>query len=163
MPFQTAIYSDPAPAIAGDFASANPWSSLLAGPGQIVSGASGVTPGRFVWLDSTRTLASNTGTGVPDGLVKRSPGQALITTYLAEAGNLIQPGQPLTVYDEIDMWVATTTTATVKQKVFAVLATGAIATGAAGATISGAVETRFYVHSAGAVGELIKISHRAIG
>lgn len=163
MAFQTAIYTDPAPAIEGDFASANPWSSVLAGPGQIVSGASGLTSGRFAWLDATATLASNTGTGVPAGFVKRSPGQALITTYLSEAGNLIQPGQAVTLYDGGDFWAKTTTTATRGQKVFAVLATGVISTGAAGATIAGAIETRWYVHSAGAVGELIKISHRAIG
>lgn len=163
MAFQTAINDDFAPGIAGDFASADPWASVLAGPGAFVAGASGLTPGLFAWLDANRVAASNTGTGSPAGFVKRNK-EGLITAYLGEAGNLIQPGQPITLYNVGAFWAVTTTVATVGQKVFAVLATGAIATGAAGATIAGAVETKFFVGQVspspnpGAIGQVIKIT-----
>jgi len=164
MPFQTAINTEFAPGLPGDFASANVWTSVLAGPGAFVAGPSGLTCGLFAWLDTaTRTQASNTGTGSPDGFVHRNM-SALITTWLGETGNVIQPGQAITLHNGGDFWAITTTLATVRQKVFAVNATGAIATGAAGATIAGATETKFWVGQVspspnpGAVGQIIKIT-----
>lgn len=163
MPFQNSVNLTPAPAQAGDFASANPRSSVIAGPGALVAGASGIAAGLFAWIDSTQTYAANTGTGVPDGFVHRGSNPARITAYLAETGGVLPSGFEVTLHDSGDFWATTLTTATRGQKVFAVNADGTIKTGAAGATIAGATETSWYVQSNGAVGEVIKISHRRVG
>jgi hypothetical protein len=84
--------------------------------------------------------------------------QALIVTWLAEASMNIPVGQPVTLMSAGDFWAKTLTTATVGQKVFAVLADGTIKTGAAGATIAGAIETKWFVGSAAAANELVKIT-----
>lgn len=168
MPFQTAINDDLAPGVAGDFASANPWSSVLAGPGAFIAGANGLQAGLFAWIDADGVRVNNTGTGAPAGFVHRSY-QALITTYLAESGNVIQPGQAVTLHDGGDFWAITTTVATRGQKVFARLTDGAIGTGAPGATVAGYAETRFWVGQVspspnpGAIGQIIKITHRVTG
>lgn len=47
MGFQTKVNRQQAPAIAGDFASANPRASMLATEGTLVAGVSGVTVGVF--------------------------------------------------------------------------------------------------------------------
>ena len=52
MGFQTTVNLQQAPAVAGDFATANPRASFPAGEGQYVAGASGVTVGRFAWIDA---------------------------------------------------------------------------------------------------------------
>lgn len=172
--FQTQVSYQPAPAVAGDFASSNPRASVLAGPGSLVAGASGVTVGLFAWAISNGAAdpstgetdfyntVSNAGSGVPTGFVHREQ-QALITTWLAAASNVVPQGLPVVLHQAGDFWAATATTATVGQKVFASLTTGAISTGAAGATIAGSIETKWFVMSAGAVGELIKISSWALG
>lgn len=155
MSFQSQVNLQPAPAVAGAFASANPRAVLLAGPGAVVAGATGVTVGAFAWV--TNGVALNSGAGVPSGIVHRG-NQALITTFLAETSNSVPQGLPLTVYTQGDFWMQTGTIATVGQKVFASLTTGQVQTGAAGATIAGYIETKWFVASAGAVNELIKIT-----
>jgi len=157
MAFQTKINQQPAPGLPGDFASANPRASVLAGPGALVSGANGLTPGLFGWSDADGKV-SNTGTGAPTGFVHREMGIASITNFLDQAGNLIMPGREVTLFNEGDFWARATTVTSIGQKVFAVLATGAVATGEAGATIAGAVETNFRVGSVALVGEVFKIT-----
>lgn len=158
MPFQTVVNTYQAPATPGQFASANPRACVLAGPGGFVADSAGATVGRFAWVDSsTNTKASNAGSGAPRGLIAFEL-QATITTWLAESGSLIQPGMPVTLFDQGDFWVQTLTIATVGQKVFASNTDGTVKTGAAGATISGYTETKWFVDSAGAANELIKIS-----
>jgi hypothetical protein len=48
-------------------------------------------------------------------------------------------------------------------KAFASLTTGAVQFGAAGATIGGTVETKYFAMSVGAQNELVKISSQALG
>ena len=156
MPFQTSVNITPAPAVAGDFASANPNASVLAGPGAFVAGTGGANVGLFGWADANG-LVTNAGSGVPTGFIHRDM-QALIVTWLAEASMNIPAGQPVTLMSAGDFWAKTLTTATVGQKVFAVLADGTIKTGAAGATIAGAIETKWFVGSAAAANELVKIT-----
>ncbi|HGG5935697.1 TPA: hypothetical protein ACJI9R_003812, partial [Cronobacter sakazakii] len=109
----------------------------------------------FAWAVSG--VATNTGTGAPSGFVHRD-GQAAITEWLGASSNVIQAGREVTLMVAGDFWARTATAATRGQKIFAVLADGTIKTGAAGATISGAVETPFYAGSACDAGELVKIS-----
>ena len=161
MAFQQSVGIAFAPAQAGDFASANPRASVLAGAGSLVAGASGVTVGLFAWANSAG-LVSNAGSGAPTGFVHRES-NASITAWLGTSGNLIQPGREITLHQAGDFWAVTTTTYTKGQKVFASLTTGQIATGAAGATITGFIETKWVVgmptlNATGAAGELIKIS-----
>jgi hypothetical protein len=156
MSFQSQVNIQPAPACAGDFASANPRAVLLAGPGAVVAGSTGVNTGVFAWV--LLGVALNSGTGAPSGMVRRN-NEALITTFLAESGTNIPQGLPLTVYTQGDFWVQNTVAvATVGQKVFASLTTGQVQTAAAGATVAGYIETKWFVASPGAVGELIKIT-----
>lgn len=156
MGFQKTINIQPAPAVEGDFASANPRASVLAGEGAFIADAVGVTVGRFAWADATGKV-KNAGSGAPTGFVHREQ-QALITEWLGETSMLVPEGLPITLHNEGDFWVKTLTVATIGQKVYASLTTGDVKTDAAGATVAGYIETRWSVKSAGAVGELIKIS-----
>ena len=96
MGFQTTVQSQQAPACAGDFASGNPRAATVSPEGGFVAGAAGVTVGRFAWIQSDGVTVLNTGTGKPDGFIHREQ-QALISTYLAESGNLIPVGFPVTL------------------------------------------------------------------
>lgn len=155
MGFQTQINQYLAPAVAGDFASANPRASVLPTAERIVAGVGGVTIGRFAWLDGTTVL--NAGTAAPSGFVHRDL-QALNFNLLSDATMVIPEGYGVTLHSQGDFWARTTTVATVGQKVFASLTTGEIATGAAGATVTGFVETRWSVASPADANELIKIT-----
>jgi len=95
------------PAVEGDFASANPRATLLAGPGALVAGPSGVLVGKFAWVNpSDFTTTSNQGTApnAPDGFVHRDQ-QALITVYLETASQAIPEGFPVTLHNAGDFWV----------------------------------------------------------
>lgn len=153
--FQKSMNQYPAPGIEGSFASLNPYASYVAGDGALIVGPDGLTIGRFAWV--VKGVAANKGTGAPAGFVPRD-GQASIVEWLGAASNLIQPGRECTLHTAGDYWAVTTTAATVGQKVFASLTTGEIATGAAGASVDGFIETAFSVASTAAAKERIKIS-----
>lgn len=161
MGFQKQVYIEPAAAVAGDFASANPRSTVLAGPGALVAGAAGVTVGRFAWSDADGKV-TNAGSGVPTGFVHREQ-QGVITIWLAEATMIIPGGLGVTLHNGGDFWVATKTAATLGQKIFASNTDGTVSTGAAGATIAGHTETNMFVGSAGAIGALIKMTSYNLG
>lgn len=156
MPFQTQVNVTPAPAVAGDFASANPNASVPAGPGAFVAGTGGANVGVFGWADANG-LVTNAGSGAPTGFIHRDM-QALIVTWLAEASMNIPEGQPVTLMSAGDFWAQTLTTATVGQKVFASNTDGTVKTGDAGATVAGYTETKWFVGSAAAANELVKIT-----
>lgn len=135
--FQRTVNLQQAAAVAGDFASANPRSSVVGHEGTLVAGPNGVTVALFAWATSAG-LVSNAGTGKPTGFVHRRQGAALITDYLGETSNLIPQGFEVTLMSSGDYWVApTVSTAVIGHKVFANFATGAIQTAAAGSTIAG--------------------------
>jgi len=114
--FQTQVNINPAPGVAGDFCSANPRASVLAGPGALVAGAAGVYIGRFAWaypnagvtnpltgeVDGYSTVA-NYGAGTPTGFVHREQ-QALITTFLATNSMLVPTGYPVVLHQAGDFW-----------------------------------------------------------
>ncbi len=139
MSFQSQVNIQQAPAVEGDFCSANPRFSVVAGEGQIVASALGCIVGRFAWLDdATGTLASNSGTGAPDGFVHRDQ-QALITAYLAEEGMTIPTGFAVTLHGGGDFWMKNTGTNAVTRgmKAYANYANGAITFAATGAPPTG--------------------------
>jgi hypothetical protein len=158
MGFQTQVNITPAPAVAGDFASDNPIASVVAGPGQLVAGTNGCNVGVFGWADVNGVM-TNTGTGVPTGFVARDL-EAVGFNLLSQSFNNIPQGMAVTAYSAGDFWAVTSTAATPGQKIFAKLADGTICTGAAGATIAGFIETKWYVPEgfSCAIGELVKMT-----
>ena len=155
MGFQTQVNAQQAPAVAGDFASANPRAAVVSPEGAFVAGAGGINVATFAWIQSDgKTLLNTDAAAKPDGFVHREQ-QALISTYLAESGNNIPAGFPVTLMRTGDYYFKANTNAAVKgQKVFAKLADGTTRTGAAGATIAGFIETDFVVSVACGSGEL---------
>lgn len=138
MGFQTQVNRYPAPAVAGDFASSNPRSSVVSPEAGFVSGAAGVTVGKFAWVQADGVTVLNTGTGVPSGFVHREQ-QALITAYLGEATMVIPVGQPVTLQRTGDYWATETVAAATRdQKIFAKFQDGSVTAAAAGSTIAGA-------------------------
>ena len=158
MGFQTQVNAQQAPACAGDFASANPRAATVSPEGGFVAGAAGVTVGRFAWIQSDGVTVLNTGTGKPNGFIHRDQ-QALISTYLAESGNLIPVGFPVTLMRTGDYWAKANNNSAVKgEKAFANLTDGTVEFDAAGATVAGYIETDFACSRPAASGELAVMS-----
>ena len=141
MPFQNQVAVQPAPAVAGDFASANPRFAYPAGPGGLVSGSAGVTIGAFAWVsaaaidqDNAPTIVNSFGAGPVSGFVHREQ-QGLITTFLADNGMTIQPGYNMGLMTGGDFWVKNSgsTQALVGQKAYASFVNGSVNFAATGA------------------------------
>lgn len=129
MAFQTSVNQQPAPGIAGDFASANPRRTVIAGPGGLICGPAGVACGNFGWVDvATGTIVNNFGSGPPQGFVHNAH-TGLITTYLGGSTLVIPGGFGMgDLFVAGDFWAKNTalTAAVPGQKVFANNATGSI-------------------------------------
>ena len=146
--FQQQVYNQPVQAVAGDFASLNPYFTFNAGPGGLVAGAAGCTVGLFAWAinpddpNGGPTLASNTGIGAPTGFVHRAL-QGLNTTFLSDASMLIPQGLHVTLMTGGDFWVINngTAQALIGQKAFAITANGKAAFANAGTVYGGASAT----------------------
>lgn len=162
MPFQNTVNRYNPLAVEGDFASANPRATAIAGEAGLVAGPLGVLVGRFAWLipgssaaDTNGTIVTTFGQGgvKPYGFVGRKQGDALITTYLAENSNLIRAGFGLTLFTAGDFFakVAGSTPATVGAAVYASYADGSVYIGAApaGATATGSLGSTFTATGSG--------------
>lgn len=151
--FPNQVNAIQAPAVEGDFASANPRSTVLAGEGALVSGrgvidgvlVNGIVVGRFAWKsyesidnDEAPGTVNTFGSGLPAGLVHRLQ-VGLITTYLATSSLVLLRGQQAVVFNNVDLWVKNrgATAATVGMKAFAAFADGAVSFAAAGSTPGG--------------------------
>jgi hypothetical protein len=154
--FQTSTTDQPAFAVAGDFASQNPYFTFDAGPGGLVAGPSGLIIGRFAWVappldpDGTPQLANNFGAGAVAGFVHREQ-QGLITTYLSYAGMTIVSGCGVTLMSGGDFWVKNdgSTQAMRGQKAYANLADGKVTFAATGAPTQSASVTASVAASTG--------------
>jgi hypothetical protein len=125
MPFQKQVNMYQAPAVAGDFATQNPRSALVAPEDGFVAGSAGVTVGLFAWVQSNGTVLNN-GAGKPDGFIHREM-NALITTYLGESGNVIQGGFPVTIMKTGDYYVTANGSSAVRgEKAYAKLQDGSV-------------------------------------
>lgn len=136
--FQTQVRTTMAPAVEGDFASANPIFSVDAGEGAFVAGLLGVLVARFVWRDGANPNAvNNFGGGAPLGFIHREQ-QGLIVNYLAGYGMTVQPGFGITVMNGGDYWVrnAGSGAVTIGMKAYANLADGSVSFAAAGTAAS---------------------------
>ncbi len=155
--FQKTVNLQPNIGVAGDLATTNPVMSLPSPQGGFVAATGGVTTARFAWVSGT--TVSNAGSGKPDGFLMRQQGQALITQYLGETSNLILAGFPVDVIMRADFYaLVTVANATRGQKAFASLTDGSLQPGNAGATISGYIETDWYIMRDAVVGDLTVIS-----
>lgn len=135
-----------APAVEGDFASGNPRAFVNAGPGGLVAGPNGAVVARFAWLldqyldpnDAPTEVVTSGGTGPIAGIIHRQQ-QALITTYLAEAGMTIPAGFELALMSEGDIWVVNrgTTAAQLGVSVYANYADGSAAFESDGGSFTG--------------------------
>jgi hypothetical protein len=157
--FQNVVNRDPAPAVEGDFASANPRHVLLAGPGALTAAAAGLTIGRFGFARNDTGVTGNVDPGVPFrvGFVHRNQ-PTLITAWLGAGSMLVTSGLEVTLFDLGDFWVRFAAGAAIGLKVFASLADGTARAAAAGTVIAGFLETHWTVHSTAAAGEIAKIS-----
>jgi hypothetical protein len=170
MAFQTAINITQAPAVEGDFASANPRHSVLSNEGGFKAGVGGVLIARFAWADvATNTLLLNSGAGAPTGFIHRNV-NGLNTNYFATPGSatsfVIPGGFPVgELFNGGDFWVRNTGAGAVAigQKAFASNTTGQVQFAAAGATVAGYTETKWFAATTGAAGELVKMSNTPLG
>jgi hypothetical protein len=138
MGFQNSVQLQQAPAVAGDFASANPRAAYPSPEAGFVTGAGGVTVGRFAWVQSNDQTVLNSGQGVPTGFIHREQ-QALITTYLADSSNVVPVGFPVTIMRTGDYWATALLSSAVRgEKAFARFQDGAVSFAPAGSTIAGA-------------------------
>lgn len=144
--FQTQVGAAPAPAVAGDFASMNPYYSVDVGAGGFVAGAAGCIVGRFAWAnpgaedsDGFPSTVTNTGAGAPTGFVHRHQ-QGLLTTYLVGASMTIPAGFQMALMKGGDFWVKNDglAAAVPGMKAFVNFADGTAYFAAAGATPTGA-------------------------
>lgn len=155
MPFQKTVNQYNPPAVAGDFASANPRATVFAGEGAFIAGPNGVTVGRFAWVAADGRTVNNfaSGNGKPTGFVHREQ-QALITQYLAEASNVIPAGFPVTLHSEGDFFatIMGSTASTFNAAVYASFTDGSISIGSApaGQSATGSIGATFTATGASA-------------
>lgn len=165
--FQRTVNTDPAPAIEGDFASANPRASMLTEAGKgLFAGSAGVIVGRFARaLVSTGVVTNvNPGGASRTGFVGRDQ-PSLITAWLGESTFTVPGGLEIVLHDDGDFWGRFAAGAVVGQKVFASYADGSLVAGTAGsppqaaaftASIAGTTMTVSAVASGAlAVGDLV--------
>ena len=124
---------------------------MTAGPGQLVVDPTGLIVGRFAWVDPTGIYARNFGTGPVSGLVRRDM-MGLNTVYLSDSSLGLLPGTEATLLTSCDMWVVNagaavtyTPGASAVLKAYANLTTGVVSFAATGATVAGAVETKWFL------------------
>jgi hypothetical protein len=142
MPFPSQVGYNEAPAVLGDWCSANPRFSALSESEGFVAGAS-LYVGRFAWADAaTNKILNSYGSGPPTGFVHRQ-WQALITAFLAETSLQVYPGTQAAAMSGGDFWMLNggTLTTTVGMKVYAKYADGTTAFGPTGNPPSAAVVT----------------------
>jgi len=146
-----------APAVAGDFASVNPRSSVMSNAGGHVAGLNGTAVGLFAWADAVNPNAlNNTGVGLPLGFVHRAQ-QALITQFLDYATQVVPAGLPVVLFDSGDFWAQNdgAVAAVPGMKAYALNASGKVAfnvtgTPPASASATGATLAKIVSNATGA-------------
>ena len=152
--FQTSVRLYPAIGIPGGYAAVNP---IVSTPvGYIVKTA--VTCGAFCWEDTTNAgQVVPSGSGQPLGLVVRNitsvNGAGVVAT------NTMVKGTNVNVAVEGDFYVQPAAEVTKGQKVFASLTDGSVSGAAAGATVSGSIETNWAFATSAEAGEIAIITN----
>jgi hypothetical protein len=118
MPFQSVINNQQAPAVQGDFASTNPFASVLAGEGALVAPPGGLIVGNFFWVGPNGQCSQSFVAGYQIAFLGRNE-QALITEFLGETTLVVPEGFMITGYNVGDYWAKFPAGATVGQNVYA--------------------------------------------
>lgn len=118
MPFPNTVNRLQAPGVKGDFASTNPYSSIVAGPGALVAPEGGLLVGNFAWVGPAGQVSQSFVSGYQIGFCQRNE-QALITEFLGESTLLIPAGFMVTLINGGDLWAEFATGATPGMKVYA--------------------------------------------
>lgn len=118
MSFQTVIQNQQAPGVPGDFASTNPYSTVLGGEGALVAPAGGLKVGNFAWVGPNGQVSQSFIAGYQIGFLGRNM-QALITQFLQEATQLVPQGFMVTLFNGGDFWANFEAGAAVGDFVFA--------------------------------------------
>ncbi|RUV37420.1 hypothetical protein [Mesorhizobium sp. M7A.F.Ca.MR.148.00.0.0] len=169
--FQTQAAYNPAPAVEGDFASANPRTMVLAAAGALVCGALGAVIGRFAWLsfnqldsDSAPAVVNTFGSGPVAGFIHREQ-QGLMEVYLQESTMLVPAGFPVTVFNEGDFWMKNSgpTPAQYDMKVYANYADGTASAAPTGTpngatTSAGSIAAATNAFTGAIVGNVLTVS-----
>ena len=120
--------------------------------------------GDFVWVTDVNGVAtcSKAGTGVPSGIVHRIMDVPLACT--SEGSLQIPVGRTASVVNWGDMFIQTTDSATVGNKIYVNNTTGAITNAATGTSVSGATETAWTIvslanNAAAATGSVVIVSN----
>lgn len=151
--FQNKVNLVPAVGLPGAYAAVNPIVSTAKGYIAKVN----VPVGGFCWEDATDAgQVKPSGTGAPLGFVAREVAYTMCNT---DAINYVPAGGNVSVQKKGDFFVQAAAAVTKGQKVFADTTTGAVKAGAAGGTVSGAVETDFYFVTSAGAGEISVISN----
>ena len=151
--FQNKVNLVPAVGLPGAYAAVNPIVSTAKGYIAKVN----VPVGGFCWEDTTDAGQVNpSGTGAPLGFVVR---EVAYTMCNEDAINFVPAGGNVSVQKKGDFFVQAAVAVTKGQKVFADTTTGAVKAGAAGGTVSGAVETDFYFATTAEANEISVISN----
>lgn len=145
--FQKVVNTNQAPGQAGDFASTNPFASVLAGQGALVAPAGGLIVGNFAWVGPAGQVSQSFVAGYQIGFLGRNE-QALITEFLGEFSYVVPAGFMINLFNGGDFWAKFPAGATPGMNVYADPNTG---TPIAGNTTPGAAST---TASAGATGTL---------
>lgn len=101
--FQSVIRDNQAPGVKGDFASTNPFASILAGPGALVAPEGGLLVGNFAWVGPNGEVSQSFVAGWQVGFCGRNE-QALITEFLGEFTMRIPEGFMVVLFNEGDFW-----------------------------------------------------------
>jgi hypothetical protein len=116
--FQNVVNDYQAPAVPGDFASTNPFASIVAGPGALVAPAGGLLVGNFAWVGPNGQVSQSYVAGYQVGFLGRNQ-QALITQFLGRSTMLVPEGFMVTLFNEGDFWAQFPAGATIGQNVYA--------------------------------------------
>lgn len=156
MPFQRTMNGDLPIGVEGDFASTNPYHTLLGGESRYKAGKDGVWQGRFAWIDAITGLVSNVkGTNTIFGFVYRDQ-TAVNAGYLGGASLLIPKGFGVTLYDGGDFLARFANGAVMGQKVYASETDGTVI--ASDADKAGYTNTGFTVASNADANQLATIT-----
>lgn len=124
MGFQKTVNLVQAPGVAGDFASTNPFSSVLAAPGALVAPAGGLRVGNFAWVGPAGQVSQSYVSGYQIGFLGRNE-QALITQFLGEYSLVVPAGFMVTLFNGGDFFAYFADGATALAQVYADEDTGA--------------------------------------
>lgn len=159
MAFQTKINRTLPLGVAGDFASTNPYASMLAGEGKLVAGDGGLTVGIFGFADLDTGKATNVfAAGARCGFVHRN-NNALITGIHEAASMVIPEGRMVTLFTTGDFFTVFDAAVTAGQLVAAQEADGKPVAYDASATLpADSVATSYKVAETAEAGKLTKIT-----